>query len=45
MPYSERPCLSRRTILRAGSLAFATSALGGRAFGQTPAAPLKIGVI
>ncbi len=48
MPRSERRRPSRRTILRAGSLAslaFATSTLGGRAFGQTPAAPLKIGVI
>ncbi|THD70381.1 MAG: NADP oxidoreductase [Bradyrhizobium sp.] len=48
MPRSERPRPSRRTVLRAGSLAslaFATSTLGGRAGGQTPAAPLKIGVI
>ena len=43
MRHSDR--LSRRTILRVGSfaaLALVTSALSGRAFGQTP---LKIGVI
>ena len=40
--------LNRRTLLRAGSfasLAFAASALGGRGSAQTPAAPLKIGII
>lgn len=46
MRHSDR--LSRRTILRVGSfasLALAASALSGRAFAQTPASPLKIGVI
>jgi len=46
MSHSDRP--SRRTVLRVGSfasLAFAASALSRRAFGQTPASPLKIGVI
>jgi 8-hydroxy-5-deazaflavin:NADPH oxidoreductase len=45
MPHSR---LSRRTILRAGSLAslaFAASALSQGASGQTAAAPLKIGII
>jgi hypothetical protein len=37
--------LSRRTLLRAGSLAVAASALSRGAFGQTPASPLKIGII
>ena len=46
MSHSDRP--SRRTVLRVGSfaaLAFAASALSRSAFGQTPASPLKIGVI
>jgi 8-hydroxy-5-deazaflavin:NADPH oxidoreductase len=45
MPHSR---LSRRTILRAGSLAslaFAASAISQGASGQTAAAPLKIGII
>src|SRR5271169_661925 len=41
MPHSR---LSRRTVLRAGSLAFAASVFSQGAFGQTPA-PLKIGII
>ena len=46
MSHSDRP--SRRTVLRVGSfasLAFAASALSRSASGQTPASPLKIGVI
>jgi 8-hydroxy-5-deazaflavin:NADPH oxidoreductase len=42
MPHSR---LSRRTVLRIGSLAFAASALSQGASGQTAAAPLKIGII
>ena len=41
MPHSR---LSRRTVLRAGSLAFAASVFSQAAFSQT-AAPLKIGII
>ena len=37
--------LSRRTLLRAGSLVVAASALSRGAFAQTPASPLKIGII
>ena len=36
--------ISRRTVLRAGSLALTASALSQGAFGQT-AAPLKVGII
>jgi predicted dinucleotide-binding enzyme len=46
MSHSDHP--SRRTVLRIGSfasLAFAASALSRIASGQTPASPLKIGVI
>ena len=45
MPHSG---IDRRTILRFGSvasLALAASALSQGAFGQTPASPLKIGII
>ena len=42
MPHSR---LSRRTLLRAGSLVAAASALSRGAFAQTPASPLKIGII
>jgi hypothetical protein len=48
MPHSERAGLSRRTLLQLGSaagLGFAASALPLGAFGQTAAAPLKIGII
>ena len=46
MSHYDRP--SRRTVLRVGSfasLAFAASTLSRSASGQTPASPLKIGVI
>jgi 8-hydroxy-5-deazaflavin:NADPH oxidoreductase len=48
MPHSDRARLDRRALLRVGlvaGLAFAASTASRSASGQTPASPLKIGVI
>src|SRR5580658_8162881 len=42
MPHSK---FNRRTLLRAGSLVLAASALSRGAFAQTPASPVKVGII